>query len=408
MSLVRGGGCASAGSAGGARLAVVTEIPAPYRLPLLRQLERRLGDRLGVFFLGRTERRRQWPVDPGAFGFRHHFVPGVALQRAAGVPFFVNPTLGRALARFSPHVVVIGAWHHPSALLALAACRSTGAAAVVWCESTSSEPRRLAALRAAYKRWFLARVAGAIVPGRAARAYLRGLGLEDTRIVEAPNAVDNARLAAAAASARARHRARRRAGAPPVALFAGRLVRAKGVDVLAAAAQALGAEGVKVRVEFVGDGPGRRALERAAACGAPIRLGGTQLPAEMPARYGAADFLVLPARYEVWGFVVNEAMACGLPVICTPAVGAATELVVPGETGLLCRPGDVASLAAAIAELAGSGGRCEAMGSKARARAFSLSPARAAEGFVEALKRFAAVKTARPVAERLVAAEAGR
>ncbi len=50
--------------------------------------------------------------------------------------------------------------------------------------------------------------------------------------------------------------------------------------------------------------------------------------------YAAADMFVFPSAYESYGLVILESLACGVPVICTD-VGAAPEIVVPGENGFL-------------------------------------------------------------------------
>lgn len=60
--------------------------------------------------------------------------------------------------------------------------------------------------------------------------------------------------------------------------------------------------------------------------------------------YCAADYFVLPTRYDPWGLVVNEAMACGLPVITTYQCGAGTELVKEGQNGYLYDAEDVGAL----------------------------------------------------------------
>lgn len=51
--------------------------------------------------------------------------------------------------------------------------------------------------------------------------------------------------------------------------------------------------------------------------------------------YRAADFCVFPTRYDIWGLVVNEAMAQGLPVITTNQCGAGLEMVSDGENGYI-------------------------------------------------------------------------
>ena len=71
---------------------------------------------------------------------------------------------------------------------------------------------------------------------------------------------------------------------------------------------------------------------------------------ELPLYYGAADVFVLPSRYEPFGIVMLEAMACELPVIATNVGGPAT-VIEPERTGLLIDPTDTEAFAAAIASL---------------------------------------------------------
>jgi glycosyltransferase involved in cell wall biosynthesis len=67
--------------------------------------------------------------------------------------------------------------------------------------------------------------------------------------------------------------------------------------------------------------------------------------------YREADVLILPALYDVWGLVVNEAQGCGLPVITTDQVGAAADWIDPGVTGLIVPAGSVDAFAGAMREL---------------------------------------------------------
>jgi len=79
--------------------------------------------------------------------------------------------------------------------------------------------------------------------------------------------------------------------------------------------------------------------------------------------YAAADALLHLSWHDSFGFVVLEAMACGLPVVTTPFVGAA-ELVEHGTSGLLVDPGRRSAIAGAIDRLRDPAGR-EAMGRRA-------------------------------------------
>jgi len=69
----------------------------------------------------------------------------------------------------------------------------------------------------------------------------------------------------------------------------------------------------------------------------------------MPSIDAAADLLVLPSdRQETWGFVVNEAMACGISAVVSDAVGCGPDLIEAGGTGAVFPFGDIAAPAQAI------------------------------------------------------------
>ena len=107
---------------------------------------------------------------------------------------------------------------------------------------------------------------------------------------------------------------------------------------------------------------------------------------ELPAIYAAADVLVLPSdRQETWGLVINEAMAAGLPVIASDAVGCVPDLITPGERGDRFPPGDIDALAAALRALLDDPTRGPRMSAGASARVSEYSAARAAAGVMEAV-----------------------
>ena len=56
--------------------------------------------------------------------------------------------------------------------------------------------------------------------------------------------------------------------------------------------------------------------------------------------YKAADLFLHPTSYDVWGLIINEAMACGLPVVVTDTCVAGLELIVSGENGFVTHLGD--------------------------------------------------------------------
>ena len=86
---------------------------------------------------------------------------------------------------------------------------------------------------------------------------------------------------------------------------------------------------------------------------------------ELALELGRHDVLVLPSRFDSFGMVVAEAMACGLPAIVSDNVGA-QELVTPFDTGLIVPTGDAAALSAAMRWFADHKERLPAMSAAAR------------------------------------------
>jgi glycosyltransferase involved in cell wall biosynthesis len=114
------------------------------------------------------------------------------------------------------------------------------------------------------------------------------------------------------------------------------LVRTKGVlDLLAAYATL--PEGLRREVGLVlaGDGEERDELARVSREIKPgvVILTGFLQRDQLPAFYALAEGLVFPTHSDTWGLVVNEAMACGRPVIVTEVAGCVADMVRDGENG---------------------------------------------------------------------------
>jgi glycosyltransferase involved in cell wall biosynthesis len=148
-------------------------------------------------------------------------------------------------------------------------------------------------------------------------------------------------------------------------VFAGRLVRPKGVDVLIRAARSLDAE-------LVICGSGRRldALRRLAArlgLGERVRFAGWLGPNELAHELAEASVVAIPSLWpEPFGLVGIEALAAGRPVVAS-ATGGVEDWLDPGRTGLSVPAGDAGALAAALAELLGDPRRQQSMGEAGRA-----------------------------------------
>jgi len=227
--------------------------------------------------------------------------------------------------------------------------------------------------------------AGFVVPGSSALEYVRRMtGTENIFI--APNAVDIHLFSAQSAAARMNPRLRVELGLPDhFFLYVGRLVRAKGVlDLLEAYASLKPQIRNELGLVFAGDGPLRAELEAAAQFIFPgrVQFAGFVQRDELASYYALAETLVLPTYSDTWGMVVNEAMACGLPVICTRIAGCAADLV--RSNGLLISPSNISELGAAMQEMAAESRLRARMSAESRRLIQNYSPEYCAEGIARA------------------------
>lgn len=316
------------------RVALLTEIPAPFRIPLFNALAERVE--LRVVFLRRSQPSRRYRLHEDELRFDRRVLPGL---RLGGGSRWLLLNAGVGGATRGAAVVVAGGWNQPAFWQAAAWAAARRQPLVIWVESTLRDTRP--GFGGRVKRVLAARAAAFLVPGRAAAEYVRSL-VPGAEVVVAPNAVDAELFASRVGE---RERLRDELGlARPCVLYVGRLSREKGVDVLVEAARGLDAD-----VVVAGSGPEEARLRAAAP--ANVRFVGHVDRDDLPAWYAAADVLCLPSRSEPWGMTLNEAAAAGLPLVASEAAGAAWDLVEHGGNGFRVPAGEPAPLRHALARL---------------------------------------------------------
>jgi glycosyltransferase involved in cell wall biosynthesis len=156
---------------------------------------------------------------------------------------------------------------------------------------------------------------------------------------------------------------------PASILFLGQLGSRKGAYELLQAAALLVARHPRLRLRMAGDGEVEevRAAAGHLGLGAHVEVLEWVAGARKSALLASASVYALPSYCEALPMSVLEAMAAGLPVVCTP-VGGIPEAVTDGVEGAIVAPGDVAALAAALDMLLSDAAARERMGQAARLR----------------------------------------
>ncbi len=371
------------------RLLILTEIIAPYRIPVFNALAQRPEIDLQVVFLSETDPTlRQWMVYKNEIKFPYRVLPSWR-QRLGKYNILLNRAVHSTLNEFKPDVIICGGYSYPAAWSAAYWAKRRSVPFLLWTESTAMDRRGNYFPVEFLKKHFLALCAAFIVPGKSSLNYLKQLGVSEQQIVTARNAVDSELFSTLAqavnrdSDALARYPLPRR-----YFLFVGRLVKEKGIfDLLEAYGRLKPDTRAEIGMVFVGDGTDCRELQKRAAKIQPgeVRFPGFVHREELAKIYALAEALVFPTHTDPWGLVVNEAMSCGLPIITTKVAGCTLDLVQDNWNGFVVAPGDAANLSAAMEKLATDKELRSQMSSRSRERIQSYSPAAWAQGVLDAV-----------------------
>lgn len=306
------------------KLVCVSNGPLPYHTPILNELAR-LAD-LHVLYMSSGHPmgsfQDNWGVQP-EFNHSTHWSLSLGSQ-ASDFRAQFSLGVGLRLRTLNPDVIFFSSWG-PLVLEPLLWKRLTRRKAVMWSESTSFSGLLRNKASDIIRRLILSQVDAFVTSGSNATSYLETLGVGGGRIVTSclPSGGSNG------LAERPERGARPQApSAAPHYLFVGRLIPRKRPLELLRAFGPVAAELPGATLTMVGDGPLLPEVSRAAEpFGSSVSLRGRVEGEALHEVYAAADILVLPAVREVWGLVVNEALAHGLYVIATDQVGSAHDLL---------------------------------------------------------------------------------
>jgi glycosyltransferase involved in cell wall biosynthesis len=165
------------------------------------------------------------------------------------------------------------------------------------------------------------------------------------------------------------------------------LVPEKGAfDLLEAYAKLESGVRSEVGLVFAGDGVSKKELaQRAKGIGpGTVCFPGFAQREDLAGLYALAEALVLPTHSDTWGLAVNEAMACGLPIIVSSVAGCSADLVEDGWNGYVVPPRDSEKLSVAIASLLRQTELKQRMSARSWERIQNYSPEACADGLAAA------------------------
>jgi glycosyltransferase involved in cell wall biosynthesis len=368
--------------------------PTPFRTVMFDRIARRPEIDLTALYASGSVQRRTWTVEP-----EHHAVflegrriPGV--YRALRHEYPVSLDVFGELRAARPDVVVVSGWSTFASQAAATWCKRHDVPYVLLVESNERDAR--AGWRRAVKGAVVPRIAhGAaevLVVGTLAREAMLGRGIDPELISLFADTIDVEQFGRETDRLAARRdelRAEMGLGPDDVAVLSvARLAPEKGLDTLVRAVAVAGDP--RIVLVLAGSGAERDRLETLAR-ELGVRLAVLpDIPWErIVERFTIADVFALLSRHEPWGVVVNEAAACGLPLVLSDRVGAAFDLLDPDRNGALVAVDDHVAAGEAIRELAADPERRRAAGRASREIVASWGYEPSIENLVRVVRRVA-------------------
>ena len=368
------------------KLAVVTTHPIQYHVPwLIRLAEKNVNIKvfytweqsaLGSVYDPGFGQHIRWDI-PLLEGYEYEFVENTASR--PGVDHFrgiINPGLIGKIEAWAPDGLLVIGWNYHSHLKCL---RHFHGRIPIYFRGDSVLLHERMGWRKLFRRLFLSwvyqHVDFALYVGSHNRSYFLRHGLKPEQLVFSPQAMDIGRFAEPDAQyARQAWERKEALGIPAgqlTVLFAGKMTRVKNPSFVLDLADACGE--LPVSFLLVGDGYLKEGLMRRAQGRANVHFLSFQNQTVMPAVYRMGDVFIMPSLSETWGMGVNEAMACGKPVMASEMVGSAVDLVEEGRTGIVFSLGDIRKCVEYIRKMSADRRLLEQMGANARDHIQSFS-----------------------------------
>ena len=325
------------------KVIIITNIISPYRVPLFNILAQGIDVDLKVIFLAEKEANRNWQILKDKINFEYLILPGVhKFISSKEIPIHINWGLLRELYHYNPDIIITSGYDNIAYWVAYLFCKLFKKKYILWNETTLLSTKKLNSFVGKMKRNIIKGADLYVTFGTKAAEYLVYMGAQKENIHIGVNTVDmdcfrreviKFRNSATFIEERPKF--------PKILfLYVGQLIKRKGVFQILNGLSKMNNPDIGLLI--VGNGPLEQELKR--FCHSQgltnVFFMGFKQQDELPKYYALADIFILPSFEEVWGLVVNEALASGLYVLCSNKAGAAYDLIREQWNGRIFDPYD--------------------------------------------------------------------
>lgn len=316
-----------------------TNIPSPYRIDFFNELSKYCDLTILCERQYAKDRENEW-LKTKKIKFNMKYLKGIKI----GNDIAICPEILKYLKKETYDVIVIGGYSTPTGMIAISYLKAHKINFILNCDGgiIKSDSK----IKYKIKKYFISCATGWLSTGNEATKYLEYYGANKQFIYQYPfTSIRKDDVLTSVLTSKEKENFKRELGIAEkkCILTVGRYIYIKGFDTLIKSSQYIPKDvgiyiiGGKATAEYI------KLKEDTQATN--VHFIDFKPKEELEKYYKASDIFVLPTRGDVWGLVINEAMALGLPVVTTDRCVAGLELIENGKNGYIVSANDEKKLA---------------------------------------------------------------
>ncbi len=373
------------------KILLITNIPNPYRVPLFNVLNEQMKKeqlQLKVVFASAGYSRRYFKLSSNEFNFEHVILNGATISSSkdSEKTYFLYKGLWTLLRKEKPNKIIVSGFS--SATMMVFIWRIfTGTKYIIWSGSIEKENRNSNILRTLQRKLLCSFASAFVVYGSKAKKYLQINGVSENKITIAINTVDTDFFRSETLKLRNENI---KINKPITFTYLGYLVPRKNVLLLLETINIVSKSRANFQLDIIGEGSAKAELEKYVSennLTSIVKFHGFKQKEEIPAFFAKSNALLFQTDFDIWGLVLNEAMAAGVPCLSSTNAGATYDLIQNGINGFCVDFKDKNDIAAKMISIIDHPELVEKMGEQAeefiRTNANLIT---SAKGFINAMK----------------------
>ena len=323
------------------KVLLITNIIPPYRIHLYNYIYQMKHFDFELIALAEREANREWQIPKNQIEFDYKVLLGFhKFIWSKEIAIHLNWGLWKAILRYKPDIIITSGYDMLAYWEAFLYCKISKKKYILWNGTTLLSTGDISGFKRQLKQIIIGGADQYITYGTKAAEYLMQMGAFKECIHIGINTVDMNWFREKMKEFNQNENIRKERSKYPklLMLYIGRLSNRKGVTQILEALIEL--KDPNIGLLIVGGGPQEKELRQLCQDRKleNVYFQGFQQQDALPRYYVLADVLILPTFKEVWGLVVNEALASGLYVLCSDRAGVAYDLIKEGWNGGLFDP----------------------------------------------------------------------